>query len=234
MLEVGSGAGRFTRELLTSTEADVYSVDYSSAVEANFRNNGHHDRLYLYQASIYELPFKPQQFDYVLCLGVLQHTPDFRKSIQALAAMVKPGGKLVVDFYCIRGWWTKVSAKYALRPLTKRLPQKQLLRLIQENVDWMMSFSRFNKQLGLGVLNRFIPVCDFQGTLPPELSADELREWVVLDTFDVYSPAHDHPQRLETVAEWVQEAGLIDVEALQVECGVGKAATVRASRAPAP
>jgi SAM-dependent methyltransferase len=234
VLEVGSGAGRFTRELLTSTEADVYSVDYSSAVEANFRNNGHHDRLYLYQASIYELPFKPQQFDYVLCLGVLQHTPDFRKSIQALAAMVKPGGKLVVDFYCIRGWWTKVSAKYALRPLTKRLPQKQLLRLIQENVDWMMSFSRFNKQLGLGVLNRFIPVCDFQGTLPPELSADELREWVVLDTFDVYSPAHDHPQRLETVAEWVQEAGLIDVEALQVECGVGKAATVRASRAPAP
>jgi hypothetical protein len=63
------------------------------------------------------------------------------------------------------------------------------------------------------------------------LFADELREWVVLDTLDVYSPAHDHPQRLETVAEWVKETGLIDVEALQVEYGAGKAATVRASRA---
>ncbi len=48
-------------------------------------------------------------------------------------------GKLAVDFYCIRGWWTKVSAKYALRPVTKRPPPKQLLRGIEHDVDSMMS-----------------------------------------------------------------------------------------------
>src|SRR4051812_2655611 len=35
ILEVGSGAGRFTRVLLEHTSAQVWSVDYSTAVEAN-------------------------------------------------------------------------------------------------------------------------------------------------------------------------------------------------------
>ncbi len=55
ILEVGSGAGRFTQVVLDFTEADLYSVDYSVAVEANFRNNGSHPRLKLFQANIYEL-----------------------------------------------------------------------------------------------------------------------------------------------------------------------------------
>ena len=35
ILEVGSGAGRFTRVLLAETQARVWSVDYSDAVDAH-------------------------------------------------------------------------------------------------------------------------------------------------------------------------------------------------------
>ena len=99
ILEVGSGAGRFSQVVLDHTQANLYSVDYSNAVEANFRNNGHHgDRLKLFQASIYELPFESESFDRVFCFGVLQHTPDFKKSVGSLVEMVKKGGELVVDF----------------------------------------------------------------------------------------------------------------------------------------
>ncbi|MEI2748908.1 MAG: methyltransferase domain-containing protein [Ferruginibacter sp.] len=59
MLEVGSGAGRFTQIALDHTKANLYSVDYSNAVEANYKNNGPNQRLKLYQASVYELPFAP-------------------------------------------------------------------------------------------------------------------------------------------------------------------------------
>src|SRR5687767_8797729 len=38
ILEVGSGAGRFTQIVLDHTLAELYSVDYSNAVEANYRN----------------------------------------------------------------------------------------------------------------------------------------------------------------------------------------------------
>ena len=91
ILEVGSGAGRFTQIILDFTNAELYSVDYSNAVEVNYKNNGPHNRLKLFQASIYELPFAPGQFDKVICLGVLQHTPDVEKSVKALIDMAKPG-----------------------------------------------------------------------------------------------------------------------------------------------
>src|SRR4029453_17482027 len=35
ILEVGSGAGRFSRVVLEATKANLFSVDYSTAVEAN-------------------------------------------------------------------------------------------------------------------------------------------------------------------------------------------------------
>jgi SAM-dependent methyltransferase len=66
ILEVGSGAGRFSQIVLDHTKANLYSVDYSNAVEANFKNNGHHkDRFHLYQASVYDMPFAQAQFDKV-------------------------------------------------------------------------------------------------------------------------------------------------------------------------
>ena len=97
ILEVGSGAGRFSQIVLDHTKANLYSVDYSNAVEANFKNNGPSERLQLFQASIYEMPFAKAQFDKVFCLGVLQHTPDVKKSVQCLLEMAKPGAEVVVE-----------------------------------------------------------------------------------------------------------------------------------------
>ena len=86
VLEVGSGAGRFSRVVLGHTQAALWSVDYSDAVTANYVNNSAiaPERFHLFQASIYELPFPDDSFDKVFCMGVLQHTPDFEASVKAL------------------------------------------------------------------------------------------------------------------------------------------------------
>jgi 2-polyprenyl-3-methyl-5-hydroxy-6-metoxy-1,4-benzoquinol methylase len=212
ILEVGSGAGRFSQIVLDHTQANLYSVDYSSAVEANFKNNGPNPRLNLFQASIYDLPFAPHQFDKVFCFGVLQHTPDVKKSIECLIQMVKPGGELVVDFYPIRGWYTKINAKYILRPFTKNMSHDKLMKLIRNNVDWLTRLSKFNTKLGLDLLNRFIPLCDINKTLPTGMNQEQLREWIILDTFDVYSPSFDQPQKIDTVVNWFKEFGLTNVK----------------------
>jgi SAM-dependent methyltransferase len=208
-LEVGSGAGRFTKIILEETKANLYSIDYSDAVSANFRNNGHFgERLHLFQASIYEMPFPDNSFDKVFCFGVLQHTPDFRRSVKSLIDKAKPGGEVIVDFYPIAGWWTKIHAKYLLRPLTKKMPHDKLLNRIDRNADRLISLYNFFDRIKLGKLvNRFIPVCDIRGTLPSNLSKEQLREWVVLDTFDMFSPEHDHPQKISTVKKWFEEFG---------------------------
>lgn len=212
ILEVGSGAGRFTQILLDHTNANVYSVDYSNAVEANYLNNGPNERLQLFQASIYEMPFAKAQFDKVLCLGVLQHTPDFEQSVKALIEMVKPGGQLVVDFYGINGVWTKVHAKYMYRPITKKMDNEKLYSLIEKNIDWMIKASLFFSKIGMGkIFNRFIPVCDIEGTMPTNVPYQQLRELCVLDTFDMFSPEYDNPKRIQTVSNWFKKYGMSDV-----------------------
>ena len=40
-----------------------------------------------------------------------------------------------------------------------------------------------------------------------KLTREDFREWVRLDTFDMYSPAHDKPQRFATVAQWLKATG---------------------------
>lgn len=202
VLEVGSGAGRFTRVILEHTRANLYSIDYSDAVSANFRNNGSiaPDRFHLFQASIYAMPFPDNSFDWVCCLGVLQHTPDIEASIEALVRKAKPGGRIVVDFYPVKGWWTKINAKYLLRPWARWISHDRLLRLIEGNVDWLMQVQQLLRRAGLGALNRFLPLCDLY-PLGEVLDARALREWTILDTFDQYSPQYDQPQRIDEVAQ---------------------------------
>ena len=230
ILEVGSGAGRFSRPILERTDANLWSVDYSSAVDANRANNGEiaPDRFHLFRASIYEMPFPDNSFDKVLCLGVLQHTPDFEASVRALVAKAKPGAEIVVDFYPIRGWWTKLHAKYLLRPLSRRMSHDRLLRLIDRNADWLIGASRLLDRIGLHALTRFLPVCDIRNTIPAGLSRQELREWVVLDTFDMFSPEYDNPQRLADVAAMFHRAGAEVAFAAFVPVADTSAAVVRA------
>src|SRR4030065_2042499 len=156
ILEVGSGAGRFSKVILEQTPAVLWSVDYSDAVTANFINNAAiaPERFNIFQASIYELPFEDNSFDKVFCLGVLQHTPDFEASVKALIAKTKFGGEIVVDFYPIKGWWTKIHAKYLLRPITKRLSHTRLMELVEVNIDWLIKEHFGLHRIGLGVFAR--------------------------------------------------------------------------------
>src|SRR5687768_17188491 len=96
ILEAGCGAGRFT-ELLLQSGARVFACDLSDAVEANFENCSSYEGYFICQADIAKLPVRPGLFDLVICLGVIQHTPDPEAALRALAAHLKPGGLLVVD-----------------------------------------------------------------------------------------------------------------------------------------
>lgn len=231
ILEVGSGAGRFTKVVLERTKANLFSVDYSDAVTANYSNNGvkYADRLNLYQASIYEMPFNDNVFDKVFCFGVLQHTPNFQLSIKALLSKVKIGGEVVVDFYPVKGWWTKIHAKYLFRPLTKKINHVKLLKIIENNVGWLIYISKLLNKFGLSFLTRFIPLVDLKTIPTLGLNNDQYREWVILDTFDMFSPEYDNPQKIDEVAKMFRLCGAKITFSDFVEYSPGcKAAVVRA------
>jgi len=226
ILEAGSGAGRFTEVLLT-TGAFVYSFDFSAAVDANAANNGRSDSLCVFQASIYDVPLKKGIFDKVLCLGVLQHTPDPERAFKNLATYVKPGGDLVVDVYA-RRLTALISWKYLLRPVTTRLDRERLHRLVERSVDALLPLAVQLRRVGGRAGARLLPITEYSHLLPPALN----REWAVLDTFDMYSPEHDHPQSLETVSRWFAETGFTDVyvgRGLNGIVGRGRASDTRST-----
>lgn len=206
ILEIGSGAGRFTNIILIHTNAFVYSVDSSDAVFANYENNQNisNGRLNLYKASIYDLPFERNQFDIVICLGVLQHTPDPVNTIKCLCEQVKKNGKIIVDFYPYNGFWTLISAKYFLRPLTSRLSVNYLFNFYKEKIPKLIKLYYFFKKNKLGVLTRFLPIADISNTIPENLEKSLFEEMVLLDTIDMLSPKYDKPQKLNKIKKLIQ------------------------------
>jgi len=211
ILEAGSGAGRFT-EHAASTGATVISFDYSSAVEANYRNNGNSQNVLIVQASIYEMPFREDYFDKVFCIGVMQHTPDPQKAFICLSKALKSGGKIAIDVYQKYKWWKQVTiTRYYVRPLTKKIPFPELYSFCRLWVKFWWPFIGLSAKLtGRRFLNRFLLIPDYRDI---HTFSDEMhREWATLDSFDMLSAAYDFPQSKGSVISWFKKAGLTEVD----------------------
>jgi SAM-dependent methyltransferase len=210
VLDVGCGAGRFT-EVALSCGAHVVAIDYSTAVDACWANFPLHPHLDVIQADMRALPLRADQFDYVYCFGVLQHTPDVRGSFLSLPPMLRPGGRLAVDLYPKTGLECLWS-KYWFRPLTKRIDEVRLLRIVEAVTPALLRLSDLLGRVPLmgRRLRYVVPVVNYRGIQP--LTDAQLVEFGILDTFDMLAPAHDHPQTVETLQRWFAETALTDVE----------------------
>ena len=51
------------------------------------------------------------------------------------------------------------------------------------------------------------------------MNEQQLREWCVLDTFDMFSPQYDQPQKISTIAEWFKKYGMEQVQGSRVLYG---------------
>ena len=89
----------------------------SNAIFVNSSNNKSENIIFI-KSSIENLNFLNKLFDYVLCYGVAQHTPDLFKTYKACYDFGKRGGKISIDHYVKTKFPT---TKSIWRPLTKRI-----------------------------------------------------------------------------------------------------------------
>ncbi|MCS6875036.1 MAG: methyltransferase domain-containing protein [Pyrinomonadaceae bacterium] len=122
ILDVGCGVGRFL-DVISKSKAEVAGVDISSAIDAAKANLEDRDNVHFVQASIYDLRFREETFDFCYCIGIIQYTPDPPKALSLVAKTMKKEGKIAVTTY-ERKPWTKLYSKYWLRPITKRIKKK--------------------------------------------------------------------------------------------------------------
>ena len=210
VLECGCGAGRFTAVLLENF-AQLTSIDLSEAVEANQENFPQDSQHRIAQADILHLPFKAEQFDIVLCLGVIQHTPSPEATIGALYTHVKPGGWLIIDHYTHNlSWYTKTAPLF--RRSLRRLPPDEGMKWTEWLVDTLLPIHIMVRDIRPAqiLVSRLSPVLYYYRALP-ELSDELLREWALLDTHDSLTDWYKHYRTRGQIQMTLKQLGLEEI-----------------------
>jgi 2-polyprenyl-3-methyl-5-hydroxy-6-metoxy-1,4-benzoquinol methylase len=195
VLEVGAGAGRFT-EVLLKSKANVHIIDATKAVEYNYSNNKKiSKKLRIAQADLYNIPYRDNSFDFVICIGVLQHTPDTLKSLKSIWSKVKKNGYLIVDHYQFTlGYY--FGFLWILRVFLKRLPTKYTIKITKQVVKlffpilWIFRDYKFLFRL----LRKIFPL-GFNYHDRKDLNKKQHYQWSELDTHDALT---DNYKRLLT------------------------------------
>jgi SAM-dependent methyltransferase len=210
VLECGCGAGRFT-EVLLSHGARVTSIDLSTAVDANVASFPDGPSHRVAQADITRLPFAPMQFQLVVCLGVIQHTPNPERTIEALYNHVAPGGSLIVDHYTDKfGWYTRTAPLF--NAWLKRLPTEKATVITERLVDALLPLHKGTRNIPLvrSIVGRLSPLMTYY-VASPELPDPVQREMALLDTHDSLTDWYKHFRTREQIRGKLQSLGMKDI-----------------------
>jgi SAM-dependent methyltransferase len=224
VLEAGCGAGRFS-EILLEAGAHLKAVDLSTAVEANYANCRHFPHYSVCQASILELPFAPEQFDVVICIGVIQHTPNPEETMTALCRQVKPGGMLVIDHYTY-GYAATLSRRM-LRAVLLKMPSSIALGVCKtltaclwplHSCLWHFRALPVIRRLRHHFL-RLSPLVDYHDAYP-QLGPERLKIWATLDTHDTLTDYYKHVRSTDEIRDTLSSLGMDRIETAYAGNGV--------------
>ena len=210
ILDAGCGAGRFT-DIAAQYGAQVVACDISAAIDACRETTAiYGEQVHHVQASLYDLPLRKGIFDGVFCYGVIQHTPDPKKTMETLPGFVKPGGHVAYDFYEKTIWEKLAVIKFGLRRFTPDLPTETNLRLAQTLTAAFFPVGATMARLP--VTRYFVNFLPIAVVRDKELSLKQEYLWSLLDTFDCYGPKYEIRQHYRDVMQLLEGMRLEDIK----------------------
>ncbi len=129
VLECGCGGGQHT-SFIAPLASQVTAVDLNTADIARQRNASNKNVRFV-EADIATMDLK-EQFDIVLCIGVIHHTDDPDRTFENMFKHCRPGGTMIIWTYSSEGnalvrWIVEPARKLILR----RLPRPVLVGISQ-------------------------------------------------------------------------------------------------------
>ncbi len=198
VLDAGCGGGRYSK-VCGEAGATVIGADHSAAVLKARQLCGHLPNVAFVQADLKRLPLEPASFDFVFSIGVMHHDANTRAVFDAVAKLVKPGGRYSVWLYRRNQWWQE-AINTALRRRTTQMAPEKLERWCEWGAFWG----------GLPVLNQTLnKLVNF--------SAHPSRENRVCDTFDWFAPQYQFHHTVEELCGWFHDADFDDLRVLPPE-----------------
>jgi SAM-dependent methyltransferase len=193
ILDVGCGTGCGTEYLVhLNPQAEVVGIDLSAAAlevaQERCRRSGA-DRARFHHLSLFDVDQLPGQFDLINCVGVLHHTPDPVRGLQALAQKLVEGGILHVFVYGELGRWE--------------------VRLMQEAIALLQGEQRGDYRDGVTVGRQLL------ASLPADnrLVQREQERWALDNQRDeCFADMYVHPQEIDyniqTLFQLIDASGL--------------------------
>lgn len=194
ILDAGCGSGVSTEYLLhLNPQAQVIGIDLSAGTlkvaQERCERSGVSDRVEFQQLSLFDADQLPGEFDLINCVGVLHHTDDPKRGIQALAKKLAPGGLLHIFVYGELGRWE--------------------IRLMQEAIALLQGDKRGDYSDGVQIGRNLF------AALPENnrLRKREEERWALENHRDeCFADMYVHPQEIDyniqTIQDLIQASGL--------------------------
>lgn len=198
VLDAGCGGGRYSK-ICGENGAVVVGADHTRAVDKARNLCAHLLDVHFVQADLKQLPLEQASFDFVFSIGVMHHDANTRAVFDAVARMVKPGGRYSVWLYRRNQWWQELI-NTGLRALTSRLPAAVLMPFCH-----------------LGAILGSIPMVNRTLNKVVNFSAHPSYENRVCDTFDWWAPRFQYHHTVDELRGWFAEAGFSQLKELPPE-----------------
>ena len=206
ILEIGSGAGRFS-EYFANLCNEVVSIDLSDSIYYNIVNKKNFTKI---KGNYLDLIPK-KKFDVVFCRGVLQHTPEPLTYISKLFQFLKKDGIVSFDIYKKPKanffhpkylYWRIIFQKFVKyenceRFLNKHIREILLIRRVFKAILFNSNF----------LADYFIPVYDYKNQYK-ELNNKQIEKWAILDTLDGFYAKYDKPYSNNQICNYLKKKNL--------------------------
>jgi SAM-dependent methyltransferase len=176
------------------------------------------------QADLVQLPLPPESVELIYSEGVLHHTDSTRGALEALASLLKPGGRFLFYVYRRKGPIREFTDDYVRERLARMRPEEawkamepltalgKALGELQVEVEVPQDVELLEIPAGRFDVQRLFYWHVFKAFYDPNLTFDEMNH----TNYDWYAPANAHRQTPEEVEEWCEAAGL-EIERERVE-----------------
>lgn len=218
ILECGPGSGFNARFMAENCRGHVVAADISEAAHTTFENTKGIENCHVIQADLMNLPFSDDTFDFIIADGVLHHTPDTKKAVNALYRKVKPGGQFFFYVYRKMGAARQFCDQY-IRTAFMKLEPEECYKACEGLTELGREISRLNATIklenGVDVLGIPPGEHDVQRILYYNFVKCFWNDAFDFETnnmvnFDWYHPHNAWQHTEEEVKGWLDELGVID------------------------
>ena len=226
VLDLGCGSGRLSSHIAEKV-GFIEAIDPSHAVLIAKKNCVKIDNVRITQASVDNIPFDDEAFDFIFSLGVLHHIPDTGLALKTAVKKLKPGGYFLVYLYYNfenRPVWYKRI--HQASELVRSIISKQSSSIKKIICD-ILAITVYIPFILLTKLTKTILKNDTYKKIPLSYYHDKSYQTIRNDSLDRFGTPLEQRFSRKDIEDMMHSAGLTDVrfsDNMPYWCAYGKKA----------